>query len=389
MPVIMTKKTKIALLVLVPFLVLGLIVYYLLSSVYVEEEQPLVYPESSLVDSLFVAQNTEYVENEAFSQTHEFETIPYKIDICPGDGASVGNGTVYRVTDTIYIFVAEFEDEKGMQNTLIEAFPKAILYNYKPELSSVNCVNADSGYINGFLAHYFVNQFYISDGMVTTLSCMIGYCLDIPDEYEGNNMLVAVGTTDETSESFADCKAVLDALLLTVRYDEVMHQNFEHIKRREAMEKEEGTEQEETVVESETEIATQEVVGTVSIEKAVTIKHENVTELPVKVREPYQTLVVEITWDVPTNNAVLELFYPGNVSFCEPVSQTSTSAKFVMKDVTPSTYTLHVLNYFECGNISMTLSGDLSDSSGAIYAPVQNVDSSLSSDTNTLSGRTQ
>ncbi len=366
----MGKKSKIILVIAVPLVIILFVLYLVLNMLYVPEEVPLVYPESGLSDSLFVSQNNEYTENENLPNSHSFKTVPYKIDMFTGVGAEVGSGTVYSAefSDGVYCYLAEYSDEYSLKKIIGEQFPKAILIDYIESMTSVTTIVSEYGYINGFTANYQVEQISVSNGNQRSMSCLIGYALDLDGDYEGQNLFISVGTTVQSSEAFSICKEVLDTLMTTIRYDNVLKEEQSRAAKLAAQEMEDIDEDENE--EGDEADYSQEM----DIEDGIyteDIDASNVTQLPVSIRDNCDVATVTVTWTNPTDYAVLELFFPGGGTFCEPTMQDSTSATFTMKNVEAGTFMLHVKNYLDCGTISIDVNGSATNSTS--YDNVDNV----------------
>ena len=353
----MGKKSKLSLVIIIPVLFLLIILYMVLNALYEPKEVPLVYPEGNLSESLFVSQNNEYTENENLPETHSFKTVPYKIDMFTGASAEVGSGTIYSAdfSEGVYSYLAEYEDEESLQQVIGDQFPKAILIDCIDSMTSVNNLVSEYGYINGFTANYLVDQISVSNGKQHSMSCLVGYALDLDGEEEGKNLFIGVGTTVQSSEAFSVCKQVLDTLMTTLRYDSVLKDDQDREKRLAEQEAEAAAKkqelQEEVVDENYSE-ETQVEEGTYTEQ----VDTSNVTQLPVVIRNDSDVVTVTVTWTNPTDYAVFELFFPGGGSFCDPTMQDSTSATFKLQNVSAGTFMLHVKDYLDCGTISVNVS---------------------------------
>lgn len=350
--IVMTKKLKLAIGILIPVFILVIALYFVLCSLYVPEPEPLVYPEGNLSASLFVSQNNEYIENESLTESHSFSTIPYIIDVPPAQGAKVGSGTIYQAGENYYIYLAEYTDQEDVQNIISTQFPKAVMIDYVDTLSSYHCMISEYGYVNGFSANYLVDQLYVSNGKEKTMSCIVGYALDCPEDYDGKNLFIAVGTSLQTSEAFAFCKEMLDIEMQTLRFDSALEYELDRLERQRLAEEAEQAREDEEEKEEDV-VSNENVVDRKKQEE----QESNLTQLPVRLSATYSIADVTVTWTNPTDYVVLELFTPDESAYCEPVSQDSNSAVFTLKDAAPGTYMLHVKNYLDCGTISIDLGG--------------------------------
>lgn len=354
----MGKKSKLALLIIIPILILMIVLYMVLNALYIPKEVPLVYPEGNLSESLFVSQNNEYTENENLPDTHSFKTVPYKIDMFTGASAEVGSGTIYSAdfSDGVYSYLAEYGDEESLQQVIGDQFPKAILIDCVDSMTSINNLVSEYGYINGFTANYLVDQISVSNGRQHSMSCLVGYALDLDGDEEGKNLFVGVGTTVQSSEAFGVCKQVLDTLMTTLRYDTVLKDDQDRERRfaqQEAEAAAKNQEMQEEVSEEEYSDETQLEEGTYTEQ----MDTSNVTQLPVVIQNDCDVVTVNVTWTNPSDYAIFELFFPGGGSFCDPTTQDSTSAVFKLQDVSAGTFMLHVKNYLDCGTISIDVTG--------------------------------
>ncbi len=347
---VMTKKLKVTLVILIPLFIFVITLYLILCSLYIPEPEPLVYPAGDLSASLFVSQNNEYTENDSLTESHSFSSIPFVIDVPPAQGAKVGSGTIYQAEKDYYIYLAEYTDKEDVQEIISKQFPKAVMIDYIDTLSSYNCMVSEFGYINGFSANYIVDQLYVSNGKEKAMSCIVGYALDCPDEYEGQKLFVAVGTSLQTSEAFASCKKMLDLEMQTLRYDTALEYELERLERQKLMEEAEAAKEEKEAEETFSD-------KTVIDEEKRKEPESNVTQFPVRLSDPSPVVNITVTWSNPADQVVLELFIPDGSAYCEPVSQDGNSAVFTLKDAAPGTYMLHVKNYLDCGTINIDLDG--------------------------------
>lgn len=351
----MTKKSKLAVGILIPIFILTVVFYFVLCSLYTPAPEPLIYPEGNLSASLFVSQNNEYIENESLTESHSFTTVPYVIDVPLAKGATVGSGTIYQAGENFYIYLAEYTADENVQDIIASQFPKAVMIDYIDRLSSYNCMVSEFGYINGFAANYIVDQLFVSNGRDKAMSCIVGYALECSEGYEGKNLFVAVGTILQTSDAFASCKEMLDIEMKSLRFDSALEYELDRIERQRQA-------QEQTIVEEQEEQDVSEEVAVSDIDGGDE-EESNITQLPVRISDASPLTDIAVTWSNPTDYAVLELFTPDGSAYCEPVYQDEYSASFTLQDVKPGTYMLHIKDYLDCGTISINVNG--SYSSGA------------------------
>ena len=354
----MSSKSKVGIGILVALLVVLIGIYVLVDAVYVPEKEAVVYPEGELVESVFVAQNNQYVENDSLGTTHSFETIPYKVDVPTGTGAKIGTGTVYQVGSGYFVYVSEYTDQYDVQDVISSQFPVALLINYVPESTRITVQQQKNGYINGFKAQYLADTLYVTDGVTQAEAIVLGYALDVPEgTYFGNHMFIAVGTTTISSESASACSQVLSTIMKTVRYDEALEAAL--VKAKEA-EEEVKKKEEAEALKAEEEAAR----NADNIDSSTTITGDEVTEsVPVVVPSNYKTFELSVDWTMNNPDVVLEFFFPDGSTYASPLSQTDYSAKFSLSNVSAGTYSLRIMNYKACGEIATTISGITVDES--------------------------
>ena len=178
----MTKRSKLWI-GICGITVVVLIVFYVLVSASApeDEEKPIEAPKGEVQESVFVAQNNEYVKNDSLTNTHSFETVPYLVDVPEGNGAKIGTGTIYQMNDEYFAYVSEYTDQYDIQDIIASQFPVALLINYVPENTRVIIYDEDDGYINGFKAQYLVDQLTAADGITQKQAFVAGYVLDVPE----------------------------------------------------------------------------------------------------------------------------------------------------------------------------------------------------------------
>ena len=183
-----------------------------------EEKEGLVFPKGTMSDSLFDSQNTTYKQVKEFSETYAFSHIPYTVDRFSGDGAIVDTGCIFPYKDTGYRFYfSEIRKDADFFHTIKKQYGTGVLYEYDPELSYVEDIYVQNGFVNGFSGSYTISKFVMDDGETQKKEYLFGYYLEVPNyDY---NMLIAVGTQVESSQIFANAKAILDQLVFTIKYN--------------------------------------------------------------------------------------------------------------------------------------------------------------------------
>ena len=80
--------------------------------------------------------------------------------------------------------------------------------------------------------------------------------------------------------------------------------------------------------------------------------------------EQYSDVVhVEVRWTLTNSEATLELFTPDGASYITPDEQDFYSAKFNFYNAPAGVYTLKILNYQGCGEISVVPTAEVPESS--------------------------
>ena len=370
--------------------------FFLVNVVYEPKAEDLVFPQGELSDSIFVGQNNEYTKNESLGKTHEFQTVPYMVDVPEVKGATIGSGCVYEVGGGMFIYVTEFDDMtqvddaakynklNQMQDILASQFPAALLINYIPEETKVTAEVSGDGFINGFTAHYLADSIGITDGAQTVNAGLLGYILDIDKKgFEGRHLYVAVGSQNPTNESLSQSALVLSAVMQTVRFDDAMYEKMtkdmnlgDDELAEENAEGTDGPEEGGENMENEEDVPSENDLGDNEDDVYVSTFYSE---------ESDARLQVNVKWDNVNYDAILELFLPGGAEFCEPLNQDGTSAQFVLANAPSGEYTLRIKTYAACGTISDGLSGDDSNS----YSSDFNTDNYEVTDVNTDASSSQ
>lgn len=355
----MRKETKTLLKVLFGILVFLIVLYYLISIVYVPKPKPVDYPQGMLSDSLFTAQNNKYVKNDALPQQHVFETVPYSVDLPLSDPAHIGTGTVYKLSDTEFAYVSEYSDTdvsntvEGIHEIIGTQFPAALLVDYIPESTQIVKQVDKAGYINGFSAQYVVDTVKVSNSKDTKEAVVMGYKLDMPSEfhegiYAGKHIFIGIATTNVTSENLATCDQMLSVLVGTV-HDDDMYINEEDKEKLDSIEKE----KEEMETEPE---ASEEVTAEPTVAPNEELESD-ITTLYVDVSTEYSLLSIDVTWTNPAKDVVLKLYTPDGTTWYEPAVQEETSARFNISNAAMGMYSVEIEGYKACGAINTAQSG--------------------------------
>ena len=353
----LSKGSKVAIGILSVLFILFLVVYILVQSVYTPEETPLVYPTGNLSDSLFTAQNNEYIKNDTLTQSHQFTNVPFIVDVPAGQGIEQGTGTVYKASSTYLIYVSEYPDTSAVQNIVASQFPGAVLSSYVPENTQVTAMVDKTGYINGFTAEYIADRIRVTDGANIVECAIFGYALDVAsfkginEAYAGYNLFVGVGTNSLTQESFDGCAQILNAVMNTVRFDEDIDRVLTKAREEAAEEAQEAREAAAELQEEETYV--EDYVDDASQESTVQLLTDDVQTMYIEVTDDYEELNVVVTWTGNNPYAICELFLPDGQSYCDPVEQTAYDATFVLVNGKAGTYKLNIKYASYCGTIGL------------------------------------
>jgi hypothetical protein len=170
--------------------------------------------------SIFEAQNTKYTADSALTARHIFEHCPYTIDIIPADVAKVGEyGSVYKLSDAVYFYLTEFDKGANIDSILRSELPKAVMIDATSELTVIDQYVYEEGYLNGFKGDYYVDCITVTNGNRTSQVYLTGYVLTITDSAldHGYKMFVGAMTAENSTNSFANAKSMLDAIINTAQ----------------------------------------------------------------------------------------------------------------------------------------------------------------------------
>lgn len=112
-----------------------------------EEAVPVYAPSAGLSQSVFSYQNMQYIANESYPKTHQFEVNPFAADTVEGQVANVGNGYVYAY-EPYYFYYSEYVS--GSVEEVLKAELTSILdINAQPALTQVDVLSKQEGFVNG------------------------------------------------------------------------------------------------------------------------------------------------------------------------------------------------------------------------------------------------
>lgn len=350
----MSKRSKVILAVLCIVFILLMVLNILIKAVEPEKKQePISFPQGELVDSVFVAQNNNYVKNDSLGSVYEFETIPYLVDVPAGSSAKIGSGKIYQLSGGYFVYVSEYTDQYNVQDIIAAQFPAALLINYVPEKTLITTQIDKVGYINGFKGEYLADALSVSDGTTTQQAIIEGYALDLPDGvYFGNHIFIATGTTNMSTEGASNCAAILSAIMKTVRYDEQRDTILTREREQKQADLLAKQEEEKAAAESSVEVTGETADG-------LQIVGDEITEsIPIVLPSDYDSFSLKVDWTLNNPDAILELWFPDGQQYCDPYQQDPYSATFTLPSAVQGSYSLRIMNYQECGDIVTTVSGD-------------------------------
>ncbi len=273
-------------------------------------------PIGNLSDSLFVSQNTSYIESKSLVESMAMNYVPYYIDVPEAVSGTVGKATVYNINDTFMYYVSEVGKGEKYHDILLNEFSKAVLMNSNADYSSVTSLTVEAGYLNGYTVEYFVDALKISDGLDIKQMYAVGYLVTIPD-YDCN-IVVATLTNSYSTEALALCQSTSQDALYTLRYEEKLIEELVVVG--ELTEEETGDDEgDNTQSAPEGENESETVVETPSSElPSIPEGAENVAE---RVWIDSATdLVFELSWENTNVMMDVKLYVPSHVYYFEPTN---------------------------------------------------------------------
>lgn len=203
-----SKKQKICLAILIPLLFIAIAITVIAKNEYEHLPKNYTFPNGSLQNNLFAAQNTTYVANENFVKQHLFKSIKYVIDIPDTQMANVYNATFLSQESGLFYIT---ETTKDSFTASVKKELSNIYFNQDLDLSIEVNVN-NQGYINGYSATYM--------GMVArkdTIDILIlGYLIEIDSSH-----CIFIGATTKEESSLPQWNQNCVSLINTLRvYDQ-------------------------------------------------------------------------------------------------------------------------------------------------------------------------
>lgn len=363
----MVNRRKILVLILIPLTISFLSVYILASEYAKSAGDAMVYPDGNLSNSLFVAQNIIYVQNSALTQKYALSSMPYTLDVPAGIRAYVGNGCVIQATGSLYVYITCHDAEVDAERAMLGEFPKSLMIDYDPVYTYTQQLASQTGYTNGFSVDYFFDMLTVSNGSVAKTGYVAAY--DIADPYgDGRgDVLICVITTETDNVAFASAKSILDAIILTVQYDQKMDKQM--------------SQQAANVAEEEPEEVsgpeTGQNGGTYDFASLVGDDDVDARFIPFVVDHPYADMFVNCRYDKLVEDSAMTLYGPDKQKIGDTViSGDGLTTQFQVGPVTGDmlgVYVVKITRYARYSGLSLEV-GDAADTLEA-YGGEQDLDS--------------
>lgn len=363
----MVNRKKVLVTVLIPLTIIFLFIYIAATEYAKSAGETLVYPAGNLSDSLFVAQNTVYVQNNALTHAYALSNLPYTVDVPDGASAYVGNGYVVQAAESLYVYVTCHDVDTDARRAMLGEFPKSLMIDYDPVHTYTQQFAGQSGYTNGFSVDYFFDMLSVSNGSVAKNGYVAAYEIEDPCGDGRGNILICVITTGTDNAAFASAKSVLDAIILTVRYDQKRD--------RQMGEQEAGAIKEEPEEAGEPE--TGQDGGPYDFASLVGDDDVDARFIPFTIDHPYADMFVNCRYDRPVEGAALTLYGPdkqetGDIVLSGDGLTTQFQVGAVKEDML-GVYVVKVTHYAEFSGLSLEV-GDAADAQ-EVYGGDQDLDS--------------
>lgn len=355
----MKNSTKIILAILVFFFLVLFIIVLALSKVEKQQPQEVIYPASSLTQSIFDSQNMVYQNVEELPKEMGFDTIPYTLHVADVPKATVGNGSIYRIDDMSYIYISTFDNtETTASNVIKSELSKALLIDAIDDSCVVQNMAQETGYINGFGAKYYVDVLTASNGFSNAKAYMVVYELFVPnEEYQTQSILICTAATVESTQAYEFCKSYCDAIISTCQFNEEKHYQIQDAIRaqqdRDMAEDEAQNEQEVSYTnsyEEESEYDDYDPYEEESVDDTERDEEvEKFKEMAVSLNEDYDSLVLYFYWTNSAETLDLTLYTPDKSASYRPSSNSGGTAVFNLGKVSAGKWILDIVgDYGEC-----------------------------------------
>lgn len=346
------KLQKIALITFLVFAFLFFILYTFLGRVEDGKPKTVEYPPSTLSTDIFDSQNTAYIEQEAFTSSYTFKTVPYTIDVMDGREAEVNNGHFVYGNEAVTFYFSETPKEISPHETVLSEYANVVYLNYAKDSSYIQTAFEEAGYINGYLAQYFIDRLLISTGQsITTQSAyVLGYIIDLGDEYD-NFLIVSIATTEESTENLAVCKEYVDAMIGTLRFDQ------EVLERREREAKQ--AEEEARRMQSQSSYDSSYSETPSYEEPAPGVSTSTGRDLVlVNVDKDFSNLALLVTWTNPVDGAEVLFKDEAGKSIGTVLTSNSTQTLIDVGACPKGTYYVSHSDAYNAGQITVKLTGN-------------------------------
>lgn len=344
---LLSKKQKIVAAILGAVIAALSIIVIILGIFKKPEPVTVEYPHGSLSDSIFASQNMQYISNDAYSKTLAFDLIPYTIDTVNAECATVDTGRVY-VFDNYYFFYSQVPKESATKDILKDQFSQIMDYGSAAADSTVDVILSERGFLDGFTAEYQLDHMAVSSKDEINDAYILSYRMEIDDDDELDDkydILVAVVTSEFTTEGLAGCLNALDANVYTLQYDPNMAEQL-------LREQENTTETEETEQVEEPAVTDTEVGGGQLVNETVT---EDFKTMGILLKKNYSDLSIEVNW---TNLEATPTLVFSDVkeehSFVPTVTEKG-KVRFDVGEIEGGVYMIKIRNYADAGSFSSTL----------------------------------
>lgn len=350
----MINRKKVLVIILIPLAVLFISAYVLASEYAKSAGDVMVYPEGNLSNSLFVAQNTVYVQNSALSQRYALSSMPYTLDVPDGTSANVGNGCVIQATESLYVYITCHDADADAERVMLGEFPQSLMIDFDPAYTYTQQLVSQAGYTNGFSVDYFFDMLSVSNGSAAKNGYVAAY--DIIDPYgDGRgNILICVVTTQFDNVAFASTKSILDAIILTIQYDQKMdRQMSQQISSAVQEEQEEEREQD-----------TGHGGGTYDFASLVDEGDVDARFIPFTIDHPYADMFVNCKYDKLVEGSTMTLYGPDKLKVGNIVmSADGLTTQFQVGPVSENmlgVYVVKITHYAKYTGLSLEV-GDAAD----------------------------
>ena len=326
---------KLALIFFVTICIMLLVLLGLLNYVEADVPEEIIYPKSGLSESLFVSQNMKYTPDEKLTKEHHFSLVPYMFDVPEVDAAKVDTGSLYGISDGLYLYATEYAKDKPIDIIMREQLSKVVLIDFDKNLSSIENLVLEKGYVNGFKAEYRIDCITTSNGEEYKNAYILGYNL-LLEEFD-YNMYVGIATLNESTELYKLSKQWVDVILGTYQFDEALDEKMKRAER-EALEKENKIkEQEKEEVDKQQEL----------IDKYDT--SSKFKEMLVPINEAYDSATLYFYWTNDKMPLDLTLYNPDKSASYKPTMNKDGEARFDIRKAEVGKWVLSISgDYGEC-----------------------------------------